>query len=147
MKLEKALKVVKREQHDFGHVLLAKPVERNVEGIRIEKEHTPSRNGNRRDSDAAGPRRGCKTIWVDEREDGGECSVEAMCLGWYRDQGWKGYHSEGGIVRTLFGFLFLRHPLHLHTQRLPNTLPDLPAGPPHRRLLPISSFRNQSPPK
>ena len=106
MKLEKALKVVKREQHDFGHVLLAKPVERNVEGIRIEKEHTPSRNGNRRDSDAAGPRRGCKTIWVDKREDGGECSVEAMCLGWYRDQGWKGHHSEGGIVRTLFGFLF-----------------------------------------
>ena len=106
MKLEKALKVVKREQHDFGHVRLAKPVERTVEGIRIEKERTPSRNGNRRDSDAAAPRRGGKTIWVDEREGGGECSVEAMCLSWYRDQGWKGYHSEGGIVRTLFGYLF-----------------------------------------
>ncbi|KAL2041465.1 hypothetical protein N7G274_005847 [Stereocaulon virgatum] len=106
MKLEKALKVVKREQHDFGHVRLAKPVERNVEGIRIERERTPSRNGNRRDSDPAGSRRGGKTIWVDEREGGGECSVEAMCLSWYRDQGWKGYHSEGGIVRTLFGYLF-----------------------------------------
>ena len=106
MKLEKALKMVKREQHDFGHVRLAKPLERTVEGIRIEKERTPSRNSNRRDSDAAAPRRGGKTIWVDEREGGGECSVETMCLSWYRDQGWKGYHSEGGIVRTLFGYLF-----------------------------------------
>lgn len=105
MKLERALKMVKREQHDFGHVLLVKPVERFVKGIRIEKERTPSRNGTQRDSDA-GPRRGGKTIWVDEREGGGECSVEAMCLSWYRDQGWKGYHSEGGIVRTLFGYLF-----------------------------------------
>lgn len=105
MKLEKALKMVKREQHDFGHVRLEKPAERFVKGIRIEKERTPSRNGTRRDSDA-GPRRGGKTIWVDEREGGGECSVEAMCLSWYRDQGWKGYHSEGGIVRTLFGYLF-----------------------------------------
>ena len=106
MKLEKSLKIVKREQHDFGHVRLAKPIERAVEGIRIEKENTPSRNGNRRDSDPVGPRRGGKTIWVDEREGGGECNVEAMCLSWYRDQGWKGYHSEGGIVRTLFGYLF-----------------------------------------
>ena len=106
MKLEKALKVVKREQHDFGHVTLAKPTERSVEGIRLERDLTPSRNGNRRDSDATAPRRGGKTIWVDEREGGSECSVEAMCLSWYRDQGWKGYHSEGGIVRTLFGYLF-----------------------------------------
>lgn len=106
VKLEKALKVVKREQHDFGHVRLAKPIERTVEGIRIEKEQTPSRMSNRRDSDVTAPRRGGKTIWLDEREGGGECSVEAMCLSWYRDQGWKGYHSEGGIVRTLFGYLF-----------------------------------------
>ena len=105
-KLERSLKVTKREQHDFGHVRLAKPVERTVEGIRIEKERTPSRSSNRRDSDLPDPRRGGKTIWVDEREGGGECSVEAMCLSWYRDQGWKGYHSEGGIVRTLFGYLF-----------------------------------------
>ena len=103
-KLEKSLKLPKRQQHDFGHVRLAKPAERTVEGVRIEKEHTP--NG-RRSSDAnSTSRRGTKTIWLDEREGGGECSVEAMCLSWYRDQGWKGYHSEGGIVRTLFGYLF-----------------------------------------
>ena len=101
MKLEKSLKVAKRQQHDFGHVLLSKAVERVVEGTRIEKEISPSRNVARRAGDVAISRRGGKTIWVDEREGGGECSVEAMCLSWYRDQGWKGYHSEGGIVRTL----------------------------------------------
>ena len=91
-KLEKSLKVAKREQHDFGHNRLVKAEERVVEGIRLEKERPPSRSG---------PQRGGKTIWVDEREGGGECSVEAMCLSSYRDQGWKGYHSEGSIVRTL----------------------------------------------
>ncbi|KAJ5134316.1 hypothetical protein N7526_005681 [Penicillium atrosanguineum] len=92
MKLEKALKVVKREQHDFGHAMLSKPVERTIEGIRIDREIDV-------------PKKGKATIWIDERE-GGECRVENMCLSWYRDHGWKGYHSEGGIVRTLFGYLF-----------------------------------------
>ena len=104
MKLEKALKVAKREQHDFGHVRLAKPVERSIYGIRLEKEANLS--SGRRGSDPSSVRRGAKTIWVDEREGGGECSVEAMCLSWYREQGWRGFHSEGGIVRTLFGYLF-----------------------------------------
>ena len=104
MKLEKALKLAKRQQHDFGHVRLAKPAERVVEGVRVEKEHTPK--GRRSSNANGGSRKGTKTIWLDEREGGGECSVEAMCLSWYRDQGWKGYHSEGGIVRTLFGYLF-----------------------------------------
>ncbi|KAE8155453.1 VRR-NUC domain-containing protein [Aspergillus tamarii] len=97
MKLERALKVVKREQHDFSHVMLAKPAERTVEGIRIEREDSPAQEDT--------SKRGRATVWVDER-DGGECRVESMCLSWYRDQGWKGYHSEGGIVRTLFGYLF-----------------------------------------
>lgn len=101
MKLEKALKVAKRHQHNFEHVFLAKAMERTVEGTRVEKEQTPSRNGGRKESDIGAPRRGSKTIWLDEREGGGECSVEAMCLSWYRDQGWKGFHSEGGIMRTL----------------------------------------------
>ena len=105
IKLEKSLKVAKRQQHDFRHVLLSKAIERTVEGTRIEKEQTLSRTGVRRLSDAGALRRGGKTIWVDEREGGGECSVEAMCLSWYRDQGWKGYHSEGGIVRTLVNLL------------------------------------------
>ncbi|RAK98973.1 fanconi-associated nuclease 1 [Aspergillus ibericus CBS 121593] len=100
-KLEKALKVVKREQHDFGHVMLAKPITHTIEGIQIE-----------RDDPDLGSKRGRPTIWLDER-DGGECRVESMCLSWYRDRGWKGYHSEGGIIRTLFTYLLydiLFHP-------------------------------------
>src|SRR5204863_2405772 len=102
-------------QHDFGHVLLAKAVERDVEGIRLEKHDTPtaSRRGSiaRRDGEPQaainGPKRGAKTIWVDELDTGEHVSVEAMCLSWYRKrQGWKGYHSEGGILRMLFGLLF-----------------------------------------
>ena len=108
MKLEKALKIPKREHHQFGHVRLAKPLERTVHGVRIERERTPSRNGRRDSTDSTIGRgnRGGKTVWVDEREGGGDCSVEAMCLSHYRDEGWKGYHSEGGIVRTLFAYLF-----------------------------------------
>ena len=110
-KLERQLNVPKRLQHDFGHVRLAKPVERYVEGTRVEKERTPSRNGRRSstgggEAGMANPRRGGKTIWLDPLEDNGECSVEAMCLSFYRSTGWKGYHSEGGIIRTLFGYLF-----------------------------------------
>ncbi|KAI9803979.1 MAG: hypothetical protein M1833_000260 [Piccolia ochrophora] len=89
-KLEKNLKVVKREQHDFGHVSLVKPLERHVEGIRVQSKERAER--------------GSKTVWIDGRE-GGECGVEDMCLSWYRGEGWKGYHSEGGIVRTLFAYL------------------------------------------
>lgn len=97
IKLERRLRIPKRLQHDFGHVRLHKPEEHNVTGIQI-----------KRDDPLAGKRGGTstKTIWVDEAEGGGECSVEAMCLSHYRTQGWKGYHSEGGILRTLFAFLF-----------------------------------------
>jgi Fanconi-associated nuclease 1 len=113
-KLEKALRVAKRAQHDFGHVRLTKPLEVTVEGIRIEREQPLSlsrRNSSRNSSPHPNPtstssgRRGAKTIWIDPREDG-ECSVEAMCLSHYRNLGWKGYHAEGGIVRTLFAYLF-----------------------------------------
>jgi Fanconi-associated nuclease 1 len=114
-KLEKQLKLPVREQHDFGHVSLSKAVERDVMGIRIEKKDTPtsSRRGSvvRRDTEPqaafSGSRRGGKTVWVDELDTGEYVSVEAMCLSWYRKkQGWKGYHSEGGILRMLFGLLF-----------------------------------------
>ncbi|KAF2482345.1 hypothetical protein BDY17DRAFT_252137 [Neohortaea acidophila] len=121
LKLEKALKLPKREQHDFGHVRLTKPSERTFYGVRIEPSHNAA-NGSRRNSDqqpAKPDRRGAKTIWLDpalksitDPETGeethveGECSVEEMCLSSYRALGWKGYHSEGGILRTLFAYLF-----------------------------------------
>ncbi|EON62111.1 hypothetical protein W97_01330 [Coniosporium apollinis CBS 100218] len=109
-KLEKVLKVAKRAQHDFTHVRLAAAVEVTVEGIRIARElprpQTSNGTSSRRNSSPFPDRRGAKTIWLDSAEDNGECSVEAMCLSDYRSRGWKGYHSEGGIVRTLFAYLF-----------------------------------------
>lgn len=108
VKLEKALKVPKREQHDFSHVLLAKAIERTFYGIQITRPEQPI-SANRRNSGAAPTsRRGGKTIWLDpgEDEEHGECSVEAMCLSKYRALGYRGYHAEGGIVRTLFAYLF-----------------------------------------
>lgn len=102
-KLEKSINIAKRLQHDFGHVRLTKPLEVTMEGIRIERE-TPSLSRRNSSPHPTTGRRGAKTIWIDPREDG-ECSVEAMCLSHYRNRGWKGYHSEGGIVRTLFAYL------------------------------------------
>lgn len=104
-KLEKQLKIPKREQHDFGHVLLAEPTEITVDGIQIKKEYPPAR---RRPGATVVEERqkSTKTIWLDELGSGGECSVEEMCLSWYRSQGMKGYHSEGGVIRTLFAYLF-----------------------------------------
>ncbi|KAI9834698.1 MAG: hypothetical protein M1826_000101 [Phylliscum demangeonii] len=112
-KLERALKVPKRLQHDFGHVALTKPVERVVLGIQVVRARS-----DRDDEDDPRPapaRRGAQTVWLDggsgddrdSDDPAHECSVEAMCLTWYRTQhGWKGYHAEGGIVRTLFAYLF-----------------------------------------
>jgi fanconi-associated nuclease 1 len=108
MKLEKTLKIARRSQHDFTHVRLAAPVEVTVKGIRIKREE-PSMQGSNRRNSSPHPnwsRRGERTIWLDPLEGDGECSVEAMCLSHYRSEGWKGYHSEGGVLRTLFGYLF-----------------------------------------
>ncbi|KAF4455145.1 Fanconi-associated nuclease 1 like protein [Fusarium austroafricanum] len=96
IKLEKKLRIPRRLQHDFGHVNLQKPIEHSVEGIQI-KKHIVAK---------AGRQASTKTIWFDELGSEEECSVEAMCLSRYRSEGWKGYHAEGGILRTLFAYLF-----------------------------------------
>ncbi|KAM5431303.1 putative phosphodiesterase I [Microsporum canis] len=105
-KLERSLKIAKREQHDFSHVMLAKPEERTVQGIRIEKELPVKQLNGKSAGNNDVKVKGRPTVWVDEREGGGECRVENMCLSWYRDHGWKGFHCESGILRTLFGYLF-----------------------------------------
>lgn len=134
-KLEKSLKIAKRLQHDFDHVRLAKAQERSFEGIRIERPATNASSRRNSEQMKATGFRGAKTIWLDPallqpvdkpssdrslkpEEDGssaesddtkpleGECSVEEMCLSSYRALGWKGYHSEGRVVRTLFAYLF-----------------------------------------
>lgn len=97
LKLEKKLRIPRRLQHDFGHVRLASPVEMTVEGIQLKRDLAPK---------AGAQAASTKTIWLDELDSGGECSVEEMCLSHFRRQGWKGYHAEGGVVRTLFAHLF-----------------------------------------
>ncbi|KAK4499437.1 hypothetical protein PRZ48_009951 [Zasmidium cellare] len=118
-KLEKALKIPKRQQHDFEHVRLTKAEERTFEGIRIERDR-PTNGRRNSDQNAKLGHRGAKTIWLDPavnldaeteeeetaKEVEAECSVEEMCLSSYRALGWKGYHSEGGVLRTLFAYLF-----------------------------------------
>ena len=128
-KLERSLKIAKRFQHDFGHAMLAKPAKRTFSGVRIERPPRPPRlrrsgSSNMSNAPAATTtsiapasgtdtlptqpllRRGAKTIWLDPLESLGECSVEAMCLSHYRFLGYRGFHAEGGIVRTLFALLF-----------------------------------------
>lgn len=92
VKLEKKLRIPRRLQHDFGHVNLEKPVEHTVKGVQLKKD-VPTKVGR-------------QTVWLDELDSQEECSVEEMCLSHYRAQGWKGYHAEGGIIRTLFAYLF-----------------------------------------
>ncbi|KAF2234487.1 hypothetical protein EV356DRAFT_466674 [Viridothelium virens] len=118
LKLERALKIAKRFQHDFGHVRLAKPVERTFEGTRIERSPPPATLPKSMTSTvvkdpsttpSSSTRRGGRTIWVDPAspsDSPSHCSVEEMCLSNYRDLGYRGYHSEGGVLRTLFAYLF-----------------------------------------
>lgn len=115
VKLEKSLKIPKRSQHDFGHVRLTKPLERTFAGIRIERPPSSRRSSEQGKLTF----RGAKTIWLDpalhtsvneetgeEERVEGETSVEGMCLSSYRALGWKGYHSEGGVLKTLFAYFF-----------------------------------------
>jgi Fanconi-associated nuclease 1 len=97
IKLEKRLRIPRRLQHDFGHVRLEDPIQITVEGIQLKRDLQP-KPGRQAVS--------TKTVWLDDLDSGGECSVEEMCLSHFRAQGWKGYHAEGGIIRTLFAYLF-----------------------------------------
>ncbi|KAK3939155.1 VRR-NUC domain-containing protein [Diplogelasinospora grovesii] len=108
LKLEKRLRIPRRLQHDFGHVKLRQPEEHTVEGTQVVRNDP---FGARKGGRPGGP--STKTIWLDELseppEEGGgpaKVSVEEMCLSHYKSQGWKGYHAEGGILRTLFAYLF-----------------------------------------
>jgi len=105
LKLERRLRIPRRLQHDFGHVELRRPEEHTVQGIQLVREDADAKG-------KAGRGLSAKTLWLDELgepdEDGAplHVNVEEMCLSYYRTQGWKGYHSEGGILRTLFAYLF-----------------------------------------
>ncbi len=86
-RLEKDLRIPKRNAHDFSHVQLKKPTERMIHGTRLSEIVI-----------------GKKIIWRDL--SGEDCSVEELCLSHYRKMGWKGFHCEGGLMRCLFSLLF-----------------------------------------
>lgn len=134
-KLERALCVPKRQQHSFAHVRLAKATETTVHGIRLEAvqastsslpqppRRRPSQSSGTttattaataQETDDARPRaasttnsigNSSRTIWLDPRDNISRYTVEEMVLTHYRLRGWSGFHSESGIVRTLFALL------------------------------------------
>ncbi|KAB5530337.1 VRR-NUC domain-containing protein [Coniochaeta sp. 2T2.1] len=110
VKLERKLPIPKRQQHDFGHVRLRAPEEHTVTGTQLVRAEALLPGAPKPGTPGAPS---TKTIWLDEltseRDEKGNpprVSVEEMCLSHYRSMGWKGYHSEGGILRTLFAYLF-----------------------------------------
>lgn len=89
-KLEKKLNIAMRLQHVWVWTL-KKPTTRSITGRRIQND------------DGSPPKPGQKTVW--KLDSGAEGSVEEMCLERYRSEGWKGFHCEGGIIKTIFAYL------------------------------------------
>ncbi|KAL5596905.1 uncharacterized protein BROUX77_006853 [Berkeleyomyces rouxiae] len=101
IKLERQLRIPKRLQHDFGHVSFRRPLEHTVQGIQLKPEAE--------EGSGVEPTKSTRTLWLDLHgsDPTAIVTVEEMSLSWYRAHGgWKGYHAEGGIVRTLFAYLF-----------------------------------------
>ncbi|KAK6358549.1 hypothetical protein TWF730_007878 [Orbilia blumenaviensis] len=89
-KLEKKLNIAMRLQHIWVWTL-RKPTTRTIIGQRVQND------------DGSPPKPGQKTVW--KLDSGEEGSVEEMCLERYRSEGWKGFHCEGGIIKTIFAYL------------------------------------------
>jgi fanconi-associated nuclease 1 len=84
LRLERSLNIPKSEQHVFTHVSLRSPVTREFTGIRIDSRDI-----------------GKKSVWKSIKDPNLEISVEQLCLEHYQNQGWKGFHSENGIISTI----------------------------------------------
>ena len=84
LRLERGLGIPKAEQHTFTHVALRPPIVREFRGIRLD------------DRDI-----GKKSAWRSIRDRTKVISVEELCLEQYEAQGWKGFHSENGVVTTI----------------------------------------------
>jgi Fanconi-associated nuclease 1 len=82
-RLESALDLKAKQRHNFTAVGLRKATKRVLEGEKL--------------SDGA---TGRKSSW--RASDGAEVSVEAFSLEFYeRYQGWRGFHSENGILTSI----------------------------------------------
>ncbi|ORY75355.1 VRR-NUC domain-domain-containing protein [Leucosporidium creatinivorum] len=85
-RIESSLDVPKAERRVFD-ALLAKSEHRIMEGERLDE-----------------PTIGKKSVW--RASDGAECGVEELALEQYEREGWKGFHSENGILTTIFTLTF-----------------------------------------
>ncbi|KAI8066909.1 hypothetical protein BC940DRAFT_239533 [Gongronella butleri] len=88
-KLERDLCIPKREQHDFSYMALQKPSERVIYGM-CER--------------LTDPRIGSKSVW--RSDNGAEISVEEVAIEYYQKQGYKGLHTENGVISMLYTLLF-----------------------------------------
>lgn len=84
VRLESALDVPKEERHPPVPGLRAAKA-REMKGEKLSEGET-----------------GRKSVW--RAQDGSEVSVEDLCLEQYRREGWKGFHSENGILTTIVSF-------------------------------------------
>ena len=84
LRLERTLGIPKAEQHTFTHVALRPPIVREFMGFRLDERDI-----------------GKKSSWRSIRDPNKTISVEELCLEHYEDQGWKGFHSENGVVTTI----------------------------------------------
>ncbi|GAA6043410.1 hypothetical protein JCM8097_008577 [Rhodosporidiobolus ruineniae] len=72
---------------ELSATLLAKPQQRTMEGDRVDT-----------------PTIGKKSVW--RLSDGAEGTVEELCLEQYQREGWKGFHSENGVLTMIFALIF-----------------------------------------
>ncbi|KAK4048785.1 hypothetical protein OIV83_004551 [Microbotryomycetes sp. JL201] len=86
MRIESWLDVPKDERHIFSGAL-RKSNERIMQGERLDD-----------------PTTGRKSVW--QAGNGAEVSVEELVLEQYVKEGWKGFHSENGILTTIFTLVF-----------------------------------------
>lgn len=84
LRLERMLGIPKAEQHTFTHVALRPLVTREFTGLRVGEREL-----------------GKKSLWKSTRDPTKQVSVEELCLEHYEGLGWKGFHSENGVVTTI----------------------------------------------
>jgi len=84
LRIERLLGVPKAEQHTFAHVALRPATEREFTGVRLDERDV-----------------GKHSAWRSTVDPTKEVSVEELCLEHYENLGWKGFHSENGVVTTI----------------------------------------------
>jgi fanconi-associated nuclease 1 len=84
LRLERTLCIPRAEQHTFAHVSLRPPTQREFSGVRVGERDV-----------------GKHSSWQSARDPEKLLSVECLCLEHYETLGWKGFHSENGVITTI----------------------------------------------